>query len=50
MAWQDAQGRHWIGYTDPRKLVARYDIRDRAEVVNKIAGALAQLTSKAAAP
>lgn len=50
VAWQDAQGRRWIGYTDPRKLVARYGIHDRAEVVNKIAGALEQLTRRAAAP
>ena len=50
VAWQDKDGRHWIGYTDPRKLAVRYGIRDRAEVVSKIAGALEQLTRKAAAP
>lgn len=50
VAWQDAQGRTWIGYTDPRQLAGRYGIRDRDEVVSKIAGALDQLTRAAAAP
>jgi len=49
VAWQDKRGRTWIGYTDPRKLAARYGIRDRAEVINKIYGALDKLTAKAAA-
>ncbi len=50
VAWQDAQGRTWIGYTDPRQLAGRYGIRDRDEVISKIAGALDKLTRAAAAP
>jgi uncharacterized protein (DUF302 family) len=50
VAWQDKEGRTWIGYTDPRRLAARYGIRDRAEVVSKIAGVLDKLATAAAAP
>lgn len=50
LAWQDDQGRVWIGYTRPDALAARYGIRDRADVVQKISGALDGLTSKAIAP
>jgi len=49
VAWQDKNGRTWIGYTDPRKLADRYGIRDRTEVINKISGALSKMTAAAAA-
>ncbi len=47
LVWEDAQGKVWLGYTDPEKLAARYGIKDRDEVVKKIGGALDAMTSAA---
>ena len=47
LAWQDADGQVWLAYTDPAALAARYGIADRAEVFERMAGALARLTGVA---
>ena len=47
LAWEDADGQVWLAYTDPAALAARYGIADRAEVFERMAGALARLTSAA---
>ena len=47
LAWENADGQVWLAYTDPSALAARYGIADRAEVFERMAGALARLTSAA---
>lgn len=50
LAWEDAAGKVWVGYTAPADLVARYRIGDRAEVVQKMTGVLDALTTQATQP
>lgn len=50
LAWEDDKGQVWVGYTRPDTLATRYDIRDRAEVIKKITGALDDLTNQATQP
>jgi uncharacterized protein (DUF302 family) len=50
LAWEDAAGKVWLGYTAPADLVARYQIGDRAEVVKTMTGVLDQLTTQATKP
>ena len=47
LAWQDASGAVWLGYTKPDALKARYAIEGRDEVFAKITGALDKLTGAA---
>ena len=48
IAWEDDQGVVHIAYNDPAWMVARYDIRDRDEVVKKMSNALGKFTDAAA--
>jgi uncharacterized protein (DUF302 family) len=48
LAWEDDAGKVWIGYTAPKALGERYDIKDRDEVIKQITGALDALTTRAA--
>jgi len=50
LAWEDAAGVAWVGYTAPADPVARYQIGDRAEVVQKMTGVLDALTTQATKP
>jgi uncharacterized protein (DUF302 family) len=50
LAWEDDKGQVWVGYTKPDALAARYNIKDQAEVIKKIAGALDGLTNEAIKP
>jgi uncharacterized protein (DUF302 family) len=50
LAWEDDQGRVWIGYTRPEALAARYDIHGHGELVKKMAEVLEGLTSQATRP
>jgi uncharacterized protein (DUF302 family) len=50
LVWEDHQGAVWIGYAAPQALAARYDIKDRDEVVGKITKALDGLTNRAIQP
>lgn len=50
LAWQDAAGAVWVGYTAPADLAARYQIGDRADVVQKMTGVLDALTNQATQP
>jgi uncharacterized protein (DUF302 family) len=49
LAWEDAKGQTWLTYEDPHVTAARHDVKDRAEVVNKMAGVLDTVTTEAAA-
>lgn len=50
LAWQDADGKVWLGYNDPQYMATRHGIADRAEVVKKMQGALNKMTDAAIAP
>lgn len=47
-AWEDASGQVWIGYTAPAALAERHGITDRDPVIEKMSGALGNLTGAAA--
>lgn len=47
LAWQDADGKVYLGYTNPEKLRARYGIAGRDAIFAKMAKALAAMTDKA---
>lgn len=47
LAWQDASGAVWLGYTNPEALKDRFAIKGRDEVFKKMAGALDKLTGAA---
>jgi len=47
LAWQDAGGQVWLGYNDPKYLVARHGGGDCGPVVGNLAKALAGLAQEA---
>jgi len=44
LAWQDAEGKVWLTYNDPKYIAARHKINDRPKIVQKMTGALNKLT------
>ena len=48
VAWEDSEGVVHITYNDPGWMVARHGISDKAEIVEKMTGALAKFTDAAA--
>jgi len=48
LAWQDADGKVHLGYTDPKNLEARHGIEGRDAIFAKMAKALGSMTDKAA--
>jgi uncharacterized protein (DUF302 family) len=50
LAWEDENGQAWVTYNDPTYLAERHGIQDRAEIVQKMTGALQTFTDAAAAP
>ena len=49
LIWQDKAGQVWISYNDPRFLALRHNTQGCDAVLGKVAKALANFTSKAAA-
>lgn len=47
LAWEDESGTVWLGYTEPKELKDRFDIKERDEVFKKMTGALDNLTNAA---
>lgn len=47
LAWEDDKGQVWLSYNDPQYIANRHDIKDRAEVIKKMTGALDNLTNAA---
>jgi uncharacterized protein (DUF302 family) len=47
LAWQDENGQVWLTYNDPQYVADRHGIKDRAEIVKKMTGALNGLTNAA---
>ena len=48
LAWEDGNGKVWIGYTTPEALKTRYKIDGLDDVLKKMAAALEAFTSAAA--
>jgi len=49
LIWQDAGGQVWLSYNDPRYLAERHELDACSELVEKIAGALANFATAATA-
>lgn len=49
LAWEDAKGQVWLTYNDPQYIADRHDIKDRAEIVKKMTGALKKFSAIATA-
>ncbi len=50
LAWEDADGEVWLGYTAAATIAGRYRIEDRAAVIGKMTGALKNFTAAATRP
>ena len=50
LAWEDADGKVWLGYTAPATIAGRYRIEDRAAIINKMTGALKNFSAAATRP
>ncbi len=47
LVWEDAKGDVWLAYNDPQYIADRHNIKDRADVIKKMSGALNKLSDKA---
>lgn len=50
LAWEDADGKVWLGYTAAATIAERYRIEDRAAVIDKMTGALRNFAAAATRP
>ncbi|MGE0724065.1 MAG: DUF302 domain-containing protein [Alphaproteobacteria bacterium] len=50
VVWQDAASKTWIGYRRPSELAADHSIKDRDDVIERIAAALDGIAGAAARP
>ncbi|WP_170478802.1 DUF302 domain-containing protein [Ruegeria arenilitoris] len=46
--YEDASGRVWLAYEDPKETMDKFDKMEKSPVIDKMRGALAKLTSAAA--
>ena len=49
MAWEDARGQTWVAYNDPQYIADRHGIKDRADIIKKMKGALENFSNYAIA-
>jgi len=49
MAWEDAKGQTWVAYNDPQYIADRHGIKDRADIIKKMKGALEKFSNYAIA-
>jgi uncharacterized protein (DUF302 family) len=49
MAWEDAKGQTWVAYNDPKYIANRHGIKDRADIIKKMKGALEKFSNYAIA-
>ncbi len=49
-AWEDSEGKVWLGYNDPNYLANRHGVTEMAPLLEKMTGALGGLTDAAASP
>lgn len=50
LAWEDEKGQVWLTYNDPAYVANRHHIKDRAEILKKMTGALDKLSTAATKP
>lgn len=50
LAWEDENGKVWLSYNDPAYIATRHGIKDRAETIKKMSGALNKLSDVATKP
>ena len=50
LAWEDEKGQVWLTYNDPAYVAKRHNIKDRAEILKKMTGALNNLSNAATKP
>jgi uncharacterized protein (DUF302 family) len=50
LVWEDAGGNVMVSWNDPAWITARHDITDRAQVVEKMQGALKKFAGEASQP
>ena len=48
LAWEDAQGQTWIGYTAPQEIAQHHAIVGQAAIIEKMSALLDGLTTQAA--
>ena len=48
LVWQDAAGKTWISYNEPRWIVQRHNVANAESIVNKMADLLRAISTKAA--
>jgi len=49
MAWEDANGKTWVAYNDPQYIADRHGIKDQADIIKKMKGALENFSNYAVA-
>ncbi len=47
LAWEDENGKVWLGYNDPQYIADRHGIKNRADIVRKMSNALNKMTNLA---
>lgn len=47
LIWEDAEGKVWVAYNDPKYLAKRHGLKNVDAVINKMSGALNALSDKA---
>jgi uncharacterized protein (DUF302 family) len=50
LVWQDAAGKTWISYNEPRWIVQRHGIANAEAIVTKMADQLSAISNAAASP
>ncbi len=50
LVWEDPNGKIWIGWNGPEWIARRHQIINRAEVINKMTGALRKFAQASAMP
>lgn len=50
LAWEDADGKVWLAYTDPQTIAERYRIEDRSALIANMTGALKNFAAAATHP
>ena|SRR5947208_3242676 len=48
LVWEDASGKTWLSYNEPRWIAQRHSVANAEQVVTKMAAALSAISKKAA--
>ena len=47
LAWEDAEGKVWLGYNQPSYIAARHSVTEPQKIIDKMSGALKKFTDYA---